>query len=358
MEIDARACIKLRILMNKGKEALKFHMDNDLISEISIVNYDILPEMLKSGNVLALHEWLKSRSLDLTRSNGRLLLKLLNVNCDELSPVIYNKALNLTDTFWIKESEDEKFTQLSLYKKKHNALIVETSISGVIHELPKIVNPELTNTGSFNKAWIKENDGWWLYKRQNIKHVYAEMFTYKLGNALGMNMARYKIINSNIIASLNFTNENKNLEHYFSFKYKFKNREPNDIIVAKNMESIGLLEPYLDILFLDALVCNPDRHEFNFGVLKRPSTGEVIALAPNYDNNLALGAEGNLSTYLIRLYLKEIGIQRHQLDYINKLDMGLIKDVDNAVKHEMKARDFDTRNIIAYFREVLALIKR
>lgn len=51
-------------LMNKGKEALKFSMNNGMIGELSIVNYDILPEMLKSGNILALHEWLKSRSLD------------------------------------------------------------------------------------------------------------------------------------------------------------------------------------------------------------------------------------------------------------------------------------------------------
>ena len=49
---------------------------------------------------------------------------------------------------------------------------------------------------------------------------------------------------------------------------------------------------YVSLLFMDALLCNPDRHEYNFGFLSDPMTGDIIGLAPNFDNNMALIARG------------------------------------------------------------------
>ena len=49
---------------------------------------------------------------------------------------------------------------------------------------------------------------------------------------------------------------------------------------------------YVKIIFLDTVYANPDRHTFNFGILRVADTGEVLCLAPNFDNNIALIAKG------------------------------------------------------------------
>ena len=56
-----------------------------------------------------------------------------------------------------------------------------------------------------------------------------------------------------------------------------------------------LLKPYLDMLFMDALVFNVDRHTQNYGLLRSRETGEILSMAPNFDNNMALISRGYAS---------------------------------------------------------------
>ena len=56
--------------------------------------------------------------------------------------------------------------------------------------------------------------------------------------------------------------------------------------------SSALAEQYLKIIWLDSLCYNMDRHTENFGFLRDIYTGEIISMAPNYDNNIALISRG------------------------------------------------------------------
>ena len=342
-------------LMNKGKEVLTFEYTNNLIDKVTVINKDLLPEMLKSPNAVTLNEWLTARSVDLSRPTARLLLTILNVDLNTLSSTLYNRAANLTDTFWIKNHKGELYSNFCLYRTQNNTSIQEVILNGTPNKVPQGINTELTNIGSLTKIWYKTNNKWFLLKRASTHEIYAELFTYHLGVSLGMNIVKY-FIKDNMIASPNFTNESKNLEHYFSFKYKFKDKSIEDTVIAENMKSVNLFEKYTDILLLDGIVCNPDRHEFNFGVLKNPSTGSIIDLAPNFDNNLSLGVNSSLSTYLLRQYLKDFGVLPHQKKYINKLSKGLLASIDTRVKKEMKAPTLNTSNIESYFLQVLNIL--
>ena len=46
------------------------------------------------------------------------------------------------------------------------------------------------------------------------------------------------------------------------------------------------------MVFMDTIIANPDRHTFNFGLMRDAKTGKIVSLAPNFDNNLALIARG------------------------------------------------------------------
>lgn len=177
------------------------------------------------------------------------------------------------------------------------------------------------------------------------------MFAYYLANELEMKIAIYKV-SDNMIALRNFTDENKMLEHYSSLKFKFKNKDIDDLIIYNNMKELGLEKEYSDILFLDAIICNLDRHEYNFGIIRQSDTGNILTLAPNFDNNLALGASNSLSTYLMEMYLKEIGLQNHQKKYINKLNLTLFRYIDEKVKYEMNTK-MNTEDLKTYFNDLL-----
>ena len=138
---------------------------------------------------------------------------------------------------------------------------------------------------------------WWLYKEGNPNELFSELFAYKLGQTLGFNMAEYTLggyikPGTRCILSRDFT---------YGHKY---NLEPIAALVGSRPEDyrrtyqkIHAISPdaasdYISLLFMDALIFNTDRHEYNFGLLTNPDTGEIVGLAPNFDNNVALISNG------------------------------------------------------------------
>ena len=150
-------------------------------------------------------------------------------------------------------------------------------------------SPELTNTGSFEKCWRLEEEGWWLYKSGNPLERFSELFIAKLGKAMGFAMAEY-LPDGQYVKTRDFTGGRLNFE-------------PAEALVGEeedygfNYERLTALRPelgrqYLDILYLDALCFNMDRHTQNYGLLRDQHTGEILRMAPNFDNNIALISRG------------------------------------------------------------------
>ena len=99
------------------------------------------------------------------------------------------------------------------------------------------------------------------------------------------------------------------------------------------IKELGYIEEFLNIIFMDALCYNIDRHTFNFGILRRD--GEPVGLAPNFDNNLGLSGVLNnkglentwYSTAFTKNNYKPI---LEEYDYhIPKIDLEEIKKIIN-----------------------------
>ncbi len=71
-----------------------------------------------------------------------------------------------------------------------------------------------------------------------------------------------------------------------------ENDDYGDCFDAINALSPKLAEQYLEIIWLDTICYNMDRHTENFGFLRDIHTGEIVSMAPNYDNNIALISRG------------------------------------------------------------------
>lgn len=256
-----------------------------------VLKEDLIPLFFLYGGDI--ETWLKRRSIDTSRVNSRVLKKALKLSeKDDVETVLSVNAVTLTDNYWFRE-ENQKDLKWEDVKFKENNY-ADTALNGNLDIFfkEKSKTPELTNIGSFEKCWKKQNNNWYLYKRGTNEQYFSELFIYYLGLDLEFNMAKYEFDEEeNCIKSLNFTENNKyNFESMYSLVKEnddydtcFKALQEIDIDNNKN-----ILSDYLKMIYLDSIVLNVDRHTSNFGLLEDSKTGKIISLAPNFDNNIAL----------------------------------------------------------------------
>lgn len=240
----------------------------------------------------SLESWFENRCIDTHRTNSRLLRKVIRLKTsDEIEISKKVHAVTVTDNFWYKEI-DSKLTWKDVTFK--NDRFKEVSLQGIIDEFEDkfVVTPQLTLNGSFEKCWKLENGEWYMYKSGELKNQFSELLTYRLINYLGFQSAVY-IVEDKFVKTKDFTEGIYNYEPMFSFVGEDEDFELNCQIIETKFGSQALHD-YLKILFVDALVRNPDRHTSNYGILRDKSTGQFICMAPNFDNNLALLATSSI----------------------------------------------------------------
>lgn len=253
-----------------------------------------MPLYLASGGDFEI--WLVGRAIDRHRPNSRILKKVLRLtDSSDMAAVLRAHAATITDCFWVKSDDepDLSYEQIRFREDTFAEIALTGSFSSYSREyaLGRTGgrSPELTNTGSFEKCWRLEEGCWWLYKSGNPLERFSELFIAKLGKAMGFAMAEY-LPDGQYVKTRDFT------EGCLNF-------EPAGALVGEeedygfNYERLTALRPelgrqYLDILYLDALCFNMDRHTQNYGILRDQHTGEVLRMAPNFDNNIALISRG------------------------------------------------------------------
>ena len=79
-------------------------------------------------------------------------------------------------------------------------------------------------------------------------------------------------------------------------------------MIYQNIASLGpeFEKAWKRILIADAAFLNTDRHMRNYGFIRSSETGEVLRMAPNFDNNQAYLANpsGTYSDGMLKLYMK------------------------------------------------------
>jgi hypothetical protein len=259
---------------------------------LEIANEALVPIYL--GRTGDLEAWLESRAIDSHRANSRLLKKALRLTeKNDIETVISVHAACVTDTYWVKPLnstlkyedvvfDDDYFANLALkgnYDSFNRAANSKSSKT-----------PELTNTGSFEKCWKLLNGEWWMYKKANHNEQFSELFAYEFGHALGMKMAEYRK-GDKCVKTKDFT---KNASVNFEPAHSFMGDNEDYIQTFNALKELSpkLIPDYVRMIYLDTLIANPDRHSFNYGILRDVQSGQVIGFAPNFDNNMALISRG------------------------------------------------------------------
>lgn len=248
----------------------------------------LLPLYLKRTRNL--ESWLASRAIDAHRTNSRLLKKVLRLKTsDDAETALAVNAATITDQYWVKPEGSEVCWEDVRFKENFfDALALRGDPDSFSRKPSR--TPELTNTGSFEKCWRLIEGAWWMYKSGNQLEYFSELFICRLGEKLGLDMAHYEM-DGDYIRSEDFTHGAQvNFEPISALMGE--NEDYNDCFEVIYGISPELAKQYLRIIWLDTVCFNMDRHTENFGFLRDPETGEILKMAPNYDNNIALLSRG------------------------------------------------------------------
>ncbi len=291
-------------------------------------NEALLPLFLKRTKDI--ESWIASRAIDSHRTNSRLLKKALRLKTtDDVQTALAVNAATVTDRYWFKpECSNAVYEDIRFKENYFDQLALRGDPDSFSRKPSR--TPELTNIGSFEKCWKLIDGKWWMYKNGNREEYFSELFICKLGEKLGFNMAHYEF-DGQYIRSLDFTDRAKmNFEPMSSLVDDNEDYE-NCFRVLLELSS-DLAKQYLILIWMDSICYNMDRHTANFGVMRDVETGDIVCLAPNYDNNIALIANGyskdvtRSSDGLIRFFREFISNCKEAHEMYQQMDLPIITE--------------------------------
>lgn len=293
-------------------------------SHVIPVCKELLPLCFTNGGNV--DDWLKHRAIDRHRTNARLLKKVLRLkHKDDISTALHFNAATITDNYWIRPAGSSlRWEDVQFQSNDFSDL----ALMGKLSDFAKTPSrtPELTNIGSFEKCWRYENGAWWLYKAENDLERFSELFVYELCKALNFPTAVYQA-SGKFIKTVDFTGGTLNYEPAAYLMGDNRDYASNYRMFQCFGQNIA--DGYIEIILVDTFCCNVDRHTYNYGLLRDRGTGNVVSLAPNFDNNIALICGGydvclERSNFLIGL-LQEFEWQTHAVaDYLTRHKMPVI----------------------------------
>ena len=299
---------------------------------LEIINEPLLPLYLK--RIKNADMWLETRAIDSHRANSRLLKKALRLaEKDDISTVIHVNGATITDNYWIRSlGSDLKYEDIRFSDDYFSNL----ALKGTYNSFNRAASskrsrtPELTNVGSFEKCWKLHDGKWWMHKKANHEEMFSELFVYEFGKLLGMNMAVYER-GDGCVKSLDFT-DSATINFEPASTFMGDNEEYLDVIDALKHLCPQAIPDYIRMIFLDTICANPDRHTNNFGLLRDMTSGQLMGLAPNFDNNMALIARGypskpKANDLLIQLFNEVLEEYPEYRDYLPDIKEDAIRDV-------------------------------
>lgn len=279
-------------IMNKDHIIAEFDYEiNELGTAVPKLRSGSLPSLFGD---MKLKSWLETRRSAKHRAEIAKLLRSLGMT-DLKSFIDVSLGLNLTDTLWVKEEHsDSKWADVNLYNNEFSEIVSQTAFMGGVSDFSfKTTSPEYGTDGMLPKCWIRRSDGVYLLKGGTNgfngagKEPYSEFFVSQLEDALGIEHISYDLdtYRDRLVSTCKLiTSEEISM---FPSVYYFKNcSELPEYLACADKMNVGA--KLRDMLILDALTCNYDRHLNNIQFLVNSDTFEVIDLAPVFDNGMGL----------------------------------------------------------------------
>ena len=289
-------------LKHFDKTVLKFSaVDNSNEPDIKITWIDddktLLPLDLDVSDE-GLYKWLKHRTIPSNRAYVRNFLSKCGLSLNRPMNIIkVSKGLSLNDCYWIvEEGFDGSFDDYNLYDRPLSRILARIAFTGYGSSVRSSLasSPEFTTNGMLPKCWRRISGKIYLFKggtsgaSNTGMEPYSEYYAAQIARAMGINAISYNLSNwKGELCSY--------CELFTSKDYSFVPvgrivKTGGMKAVREYYKSLGdeFVKALDDMIVLDALICNTDRHYGNFGFLVDNKTNKISAPAPLFDHGNSL----------------------------------------------------------------------
>ena len=300
------------VLFNDDVQVATFSVRNSIVDSFTPQKPELLPMQIRKTSADGFSLWLRERAIDLNSVQHRNLMNELIGSRDKTTLALRTHMFSISDTFTCFE-ENEFTPRLQLCRPEDQNAVSDFILVSSDTSLRKlqVATPNASTDGSFTKTWKFETGAWWLYKLQSSAATEAEVEISRVLRNIEWDAAKYDYVGRfrKRVRTCNFIQPHEFFEPYDSFRHCFDDPSDDEDVIYRNIVSLGadFKKAWKRILLADALFANTDRHMRNFGVIRSSVTGEVLRLAPNFDNNQAYLASpgGRYTEGLLRMYMKQ-----------------------------------------------------
>lgn len=291
------------ILYNKTHPVCKLEIDQSGIINKVIDTYEkeYAPVGVALTDKLSLHEWWKGRSIPASRAGLSKLLLNLNITSSSILP-LKSLGLSLSDQYWIKPtSSDITWSQVNFFENPFSNDVGEAFFNEDFKANINLMSPDNTSDGWLPKKWIIQNGDIYLVKagsKPYYQEPYNEVIASKIMEQLNIGpYVKYSLVEDDTrgicCACENFIDTNTELvPAYALYKSLPKAAETSTFEHFLNIEQEfnipRLRESLENMIVLDYIIANEDRHAGNFGVIRNVDSLNYIGCAPIYDSGTSL----------------------------------------------------------------------
>ena len=286
------------ILKNKDNNLLTFTVSLDDFSQYVCRETErYVPEELLPPSFTSIADWLERRNYAKHKAHLRRWLKHWQI--DTIKGFIdVTHALGLNDTLWVcPAGSNLTWNNVSLYSNDFNDVVAHTAFSKGLNGLKlSSTSPEFTSEGSFAKCWIRQDNGSiLLYKKGSEGFAnsgfepYSEFYSSQISALLCRSSISYdlQMFKGCLVSSCRmFTTENEGFVPAYKYLDANKHYTMQDIFTF--IDKLGFANNFRDMIILDAVILNTDRHLGNFGFIVDNDTFRIKRFAPVFDHNMAL----------------------------------------------------------------------
>lgn len=269
-----------------------------------------------------INTWLDGRKS--SKHNKYLEKVMIQMGCyDNEGFIRVTHATTINDTFWVKSNKEHlSWEQISLYRNQFTETISRLAFEGVglYDAVFSSTSPELACEGSFRKCFRKEtNTGEWgsdifIYKRgsegasNSGLEPYCEVMASEIARMICPNAVSYQLtyLHDKLASRCNlFTNE---MQGYVPFAKLADIKKLDFEEIFRFFAERGAEQAFREMIVIDALCFNEDRHAGNFGMMFNNDTLELLEMSPIFDLNISLLAhvrDDELSNIGDALYVRK-----------------------------------------------------
>ena len=244
----------------------------------------------------SLTRWLRHRTIPANRAYAQNFLSKNGLSENDFIGILQIcKGLSLTDCYWVTYPNDQKtFAEVNLFDNRFSQVLSQIAFTGYGSSPASKFrsSPEFTTNGMLPKAWRRKEDKVLLYKggtsglANTGKEPYSEFYAAQVAEAMGIPHVTYGL--SKWKGQLCSTCE--------LFTSKDISFVPASTLISTSkisqiidwFDDHGWKNDLADMLVLDAIIRNTDRHLGNFGFLVDNHTNQLLRPAPIFDNGLSL----------------------------------------------------------------------